>query len=58
MWLLALILLLGGSSYWWIPLLFSGNRERHGCGCFTFIVGAIVGALIIVGYLSRGGMTW
>lgn len=55
---LALFLLVTGSSYWWIPLLF-GNRERRGgCGCLTFVVGAIVGALIIVGAIFEGGMIY
>ena len=57
--LLALVLLLCGSSWWWLPLLFGGRDNRHGgCGCFTFVIGAIVGGLIILGYLSRGGMGW
>ena len=59
MWLLALILLFSGSSYWWIPLLFGGNNDRRGgCGCLTFVVGAIVGGLIIIGFIFEGGMMY
>ena len=54
--LLALLLLLCGSSWWWVPLVFGGNDRRGGCGCFTFLIGAIIGALIIIGYLYEGRM--
>ncbi|MBO5179033.1 MAG: hypothetical protein J6B87_01625 [Clostridia bacterium] len=56
--LLALILLLCGSSWWWLPLLLGSNRERRGCGCLTFIIGAIVGGLIIIGFIFEGGMMY
>ncbi|MBR4110294.1 MAG: hypothetical protein IKK43_01215 [Clostridia bacterium] len=58
MWLLALVLLVSGSSYWWIPLLFGNRDRRRGCGCLTFVIGAIVGGLIIIGLVFEGGMIY